>query len=73
MDKSFDSLGERADVLNNYEIGIETLMRKAIRDALRAKGIKHHVKNGVIIITKQHREDETWRHYFAFDTYANHI
>ena len=71
--KSFGGSAEREDALINYERDMQKFMRKAIRDALRTKGIKHHVRDGAVIIKKQHLQDETWEHRFTIDSYANHI
>lgn len=71
--KSFGGSAEREDVLGNFERGMKKLMRKAIRDALKTKGIKHRVIDGAIVITQEYREYEKWEHHFSIETNANHI
>ncbi len=72
-EKRFGSSSERHDALDTFEIKMIDLMRKAIRAELKRKGISHYVRDGAIVITEKHRDDEKWAHHFRIDTSANHI
>lgn len=73
MDKSFDSSSERDDALDRYEDKLRVIMRRAMRKALKDEGVHHYVRDGEIIIKKQHLGDELWEHRFTIEVYANHI
>lgn len=73
QEKRFGSSSERHDALDTFEVKMIDLMRKAIRAELKRKGISHYVRDGAVVITEQHRDDEKWAHHFRIETNANHI